>query len=140
MPRYTVSEAVATGIVTPKGGPAPEPPVRQAGSDPHLPTIGRRVAGFLLSATAVAATGFRRLSPEALEARLAVCRAGAGLAADQTREGHCDRYRPSDDRCGSMAGCGCYVGKKAPWAAAHCPSRAGRKTSPDPLAPLMSGC
>ena len=39
-------------------------------------------------------------------ARLAVCQLGAGLEPDQIQDGHCDRYRPSDGRCGA---CGCVL-------------------------------
>ena len=70
----------------------------------------------------------QKFTPQLEAARLAVCWGGAGLEPGQTINGHCDRYRQSDGRCGSWPddgsadpGCGCFLTKKAKLHAAKCP-------------------
>ena len=59
--------------------------------------------------------------------RWLVCLVGRGLPPDQTVDGHCDHYRPSDNRCGIMPedrakrGCGCELFSKAGLATEDCP-------------------
>ncbi len=77
-------------------------------AEPRLPSIARQATGFVRSAVAVVATSGARVTPEVQSARLTACEA-------------CDHYRPSDGRCGMATGCGCYVARKAPFAAAVCP-------------------
>lgn len=120
----SVDEAIAAGMLAPRGQPEPPAGARATHPDPALPGLGRQLAGFARSAAAVTLSGFRR-APEALRlARLAVCQAARGLPPESIADGHCDRYRTTDGRCGSMTGCGCYLDGqtgKAAWAATKCP-------------------
>lgn len=86
----------------------------------------RNAAGAVGRAIGAAIRGETVLAPQdVLQARLAVCRDGVGLPADQVRDGHCDRYEPAKDRC---AACGCGLGAgpgglpgKASLATERCP-------------------
>lgn len=85
------------------------------GAEPPLPPLARQAAGLAGAAAraiGAAIVGGAIMADDAtVAARLSICKA-------------CDHYRPSDDRCGKMDGCGCYVTGplgKASWATEHCP-------------------
>lgn len=92
---------------------------------PDLPSLGRMMAGAIGTAAAVAShalsTGRVKADGTTVARRLAACRHGQGLPADQVVDGHCANYRPGDGRCGLMTGCGCVVESKARLEAAACP-------------------
>lgn len=85
---------------------------RKLRGEPPLPSLAEqaRHAARAAGRASVAALTRRPLRvPEPVRAaRLAACRA-------------CDRYRPSDDRCGGAGGCGCFVPIKAHLATEKCP-------------------
>jgi len=89
--------------------PVPEPPLppltRQAAS---LARAVTRVVGAAVSGEPV------RADERTVRRRLGICRGGEDVP-------RCDHYRPSDDRCGRMNGCGCFLPMKAALATEHCP-------------------
>ena len=101
------------------------PDGRRPPVEPPLPSAGRMARSLIQTGTAVLGGlihGRPLFASESLrDARLRVCQEGAGLNPDQVAGGHCDRYRPSDDRCAGMQGCGCYVAQKAALLASQCP-------------------
>lgn len=93
--------------------PAPMMALRSAPvAEPPLPSPLRMAGQLARTAGAAIARkargGTTLASTEAREARWAACRA-------------CDHFRPSDLRCGGTGGCGCWLAKKIPVAAASCP-------------------
>src|SRR5205823_2541045 len=95
----------------PSPGPGAEPPLPPPfPAEPPLPPLVQKAAGLVGALAGVAratARGEPVLAPQDVQdARLATCREGRGLAPDQVRDGRCDKYRPSDDRCSV---CGCYL-------------------------------
>lgn len=80
--------------------------------EPALPTVTRMVGSVIRTAAAVvrhAATTGEVTATETEQARRwSLCR-------------ECDHYRASDQRCGQLNGCGCYLSSKIPLTAASCP-------------------
>jgi hypothetical protein len=103
-------------VIPPRGGP------KLRSAEPPLPSVGTMASNALhaaLRAAGAAVAGEPVLaSPEVQAARLGVCRDAAGLAPDQTVDGHCDRWRPSDARCSE---CGCYTNLARKLATKDCP-------------------
>jgi hypothetical protein len=101
------------------------PPEFDGEPEPPLPSLAHMAGSLARTAAAVVAGVVRgeavTLPQDAQDVRWRVCEHGEGLSDDQTRDGHCDHYRPSDRRCGGAGGCGCALGRKVVLAAARCP-------------------
>ena len=99
-------------------GPTAAPPA----PEPLLPPLRTRIRNLARTAADVVIRAVETgelAAPQAVQAaRLAVCERGEGLQADQTRDGSCDRWRPSDRTCSA---CGCHMRAKASLAASSCP-------------------
>lgn len=89
--------------------------------EPGLPPLAARVANLAGAVARHVAAGMPRADAATIATRRAACREGVGLAADQVKDGRCDRYRVGDDRCGSMQGCGCYIQVASTWRDKRCP-------------------
>lgn len=95
------------------------------GKEPPLPSpaqMAKNLAKAIVSLTTAILRGNPGFASMTLwRARRAVCENGERLDASQVVDGHCSAYRPSDGRCGSMRGCGCFVIAKAAIATEKCP-------------------
>lgn len=76
----------------------------------ELPSVVRQAANFagtVARTTTAALHGEPVTVPDDVyQARLAVCQQAIGLPSQETLDGHCDHYRPSDGRCSA---CGCFL-------------------------------
>lgn len=103
-----------------------------AATEPALPSPPRVAVNFAKAQLRHACNGRMLASDRLYQDRLAVCRYGRGIPADQVVDGHCPMYRPSDGRCAARK-CGCHVADqpargrgrakqgKARWASERCP-------------------
>lgn len=131
-------ELTAPGrIVMPRPGASwrPNPPPAPVGPDPPipapeppLPSLARRAANLAGAAAAVVANavatgGVLVASDATQDARRRTCQQAEGLTEEQTVDGHCNNWRPSDDYCGDAdgQGCGCNLPGKRTLAARLCP-------------------
>jgi len=69
------------------------------------PNLAKLTANFIKASAKIVASGFEVVSEEDYQNRLNTCNA-------------CDRLDRKDKRC---TNCGCWVEKKAAFAAEHCP-------------------
>jgi hypothetical protein len=94
----------------------------RAHTEPLLPPLGTMAGNALHAAWRAAGAAVAGepvlAAPEVQAARLAVCGGAVGLTPDQTTDGHCDRWRPSDGRCSE---CGCYTNLARKLATKDCP-------------------
>lgn len=81
-------------------------------AEPELPSLGRQIAGFVSTGLDVLNGAMRgepvTASPEEQQRRWGICKT-------------CDHFRPSDQRCGGVEGCGCWLANSIPVAAKRCP-------------------
>src|ERR1035437_6304439 len=83
-------------------------PHKELWKNPPLPSILHMASGLIRSGVQAAASGFEGASQETITARWNACRT-------------CDLFRHTDERCGGIEGCGCWLKVKIPLAAMVCP-------------------
>jgi hypothetical protein len=91
-----------------------EPKENRPGREPETPPeppavpLLRKAANLAGAVVEHVKTGRQKASPDVQAARLEICRV-------------CENYRASDQACGGMTGCGCYLPVKVSWAEQRCP-------------------